>query len=451
MALMKKLLIAGIALLLMLATIASVWACPGPTTEVPDSILIGDVVSYTGIYSAFGGLSSFGAKAAVEDINKEGGIYVEDYGTKIPVEWVTVDCQSDPLKVSTLTEDLILRQNVDFLGGGCEVPPLREATAIMADKYKIPAVFGANPFELWQAMKASSDSNWDYSWVLGIRLGAPFPEGDVRAADPNGYLVMPTYLAAQEAYADQTNRKVAVFAMDDADGRPWYLAFTEMSNAAGYDCYGSDQQFGIYPPGTTDFTSLIQEWKNAGCEILWGSAPAPDIGTILKQCKAQGFEPKIVFAVRGAMFYQEIASWGGDLPLGVCSEVYWSPTMVNTKGIGDTTPQSLTDRWYEYSGNEPVPQGIGWGYAIMQTLFDGIERAGTLDHEAVNEAMASTDLLTLWGRVVFVEPEHHTSAPVAFSQWQKTDSPSVWDNPVIYSQSDSFPVAGQIIFPKPWD
>jgi branched-chain amino acid transport system substrate-binding protein len=448
---MKKFLIAGIALVLMLATLASVWACPAPTKQVPDQILIGDVVSYTGVYSSFAGLSSFGAKAAVEDINAQGGIYVEEYGTRIPVKWITVDCQSDPLKVSTLTEDLILRQNINFIGGGCEVPPLREATAILADKYKIPAVIGAMPFELWQAMKQSSGAEWKYTWALGIRLGAPFPPGDYRAANPNGYCIMPTYLGCQEAFADQTNKKVAVFAMDDSDGRPWYLAFTEMSNAAGYDCYGADQQFGIYPPGTTDFTSLIQEWKNAGCEILWGSAPPPDIGTILKQSKALGFYPKIVFAVRGAMFYQDIASWGGDLPDGVCTEVYWTPDIAGAQGIGDTTGQSLADRWYQSSGNEPVPQGIGWAYGIMQTLFDGIERAGTLDPDAVNEALASTDLQTMWGRVVFVQPEQHSSCAAAFSQWQKTDSAWGYENPVIYSTNNVLPVTGQIIFPKSWD
>jgi branched-chain amino acid transport system substrate-binding protein len=449
---MKRFAIAIIALVLTLTTLAAVWACPSPTTpEVPEEILIGDVVSYTGIYSAFGGLSSFGAEAAVEDINAQGGVYVEEYKTRIPVRWTTVDCQSDPLKVSTLTEDLILRENIDFIGGGCETPPLRQATAIIADRYKIPAVFGANPFELWAAMKESSESGWNYSWCLGIRLGAPFEPDEFQAANPEGYLVMPTYLAAQGAYADRTNRKVAVYAMDDADGRPWYMAFTEMSEAAGYDCYRADQQFGIYPPGTTDFTSLIQEWKSYGCEILWGSAPAPDIGTVLKQCKSQGFYPKVVFAVRGAMFYQEIAAWGGDLPLGVFSEVYWSPTMANAKGIGDTTPQSLADRWYEASGNEPVPQGMGWSYAVMQTLFDGIERAGTLDKEAVNDALADTDLVTIWGRIHFSQPAQHSSAAVAFSQWQKTDNPWVWENPVIYSQNDTYQATAEAIFPKPWD
>lgn len=449
----SKILVGAITLVLALTVLSVVGACaPTPTAPVtPKEILIGDVVSYTGPYSSFAGLSSFGSKAAVEDINKEGGIYVEEYGTKIPVRWITADTQSDTLKVAPLTEDMILKDKVHFLGGGCEIPPFRQATAILADKYKIPAVFGANPFELWSAMKESAGGAWNYSWVLGIRLAAPFPQGDFRAANPDGYCMMPTYVGAIGDYADLTNKKVAVFAMDDADGRPWYMVFTEFSTAQGFDCYGAAEQFGIYPPGTTDFSSLIQEWKDNDCEILWGSAPGPDIGAILKQCKAQGYNPKIVFTVRGAMFYQDIEAWGGDLPNGVGCEMFWTPEMKGTKGIGGTTSQSLTQRWYEATGNQPVAQGIGWGYAIMQTLFDGIERAGTLDPEAVNGALGETDLDTMWGRVVFVKPEQHSCSAASYAQWQKTDNPWVWESPTIFSYGDVLQKTGEIMFPKPWD
>jgi hypothetical protein len=57
---------------------------PPPPTEIPDEIRIGDTVSFTGKYAAFG-QGRFGAEAAVEDINKLGGVYVEEYGTKIPL------------------------------------------------------------------------------------------------------------------------------------------------------------------------------------------------------------------------------------------------------------------------------------------------------------------------------------------------------------------------------
>ena len=51
-----------------------------------------------------------------------------------------MDVASDPLKVAPLTEDLILRKKVHFLGPHLEVPTMRQGTAVMADEYKIPAL-----------------------------------------------------------------------------------------------------------------------------------------------------------------------------------------------------------------------------------------------------------------------------------------------------------------------
>ena len=97
-------------------------ATPALSEKIPDEIRIGDTVSFTGPYAIFGGVSSFGTKAAIEDINQQGGIFVKKYGKKLPVKWITRDCQSDPLKVAPFTEDLILREKVHLLGGHFEVP-----------------------------------------------------------------------------------------------------------------------------------------------------------------------------------------------------------------------------------------------------------------------------------------------------------------------------------------
>jgi branched-chain amino acid transport system substrate-binding protein len=262
--------------------------------------------------------------------------------------------------------------------------------------------------------------------------------------------MMPTWLGALDAFAAETNNKAALFALDDPDGRGWYLAFAGAAEAAGYDCYKAEEEFGIYPLGTTDFTSMIQAWKEYGCEILWGNTIAPDIGNVLLQCKTQGFEPKAVFATRGAMFCEEVTAWSGDLPEGVITEIYWSPSIQNTQGIGGETPQGLAQRWYDYSGNQSVPQGIGWDYAVAQTLFDAIERAGTLDGDAVCQALAETDLVTMWSRVVFEQDTQFQRVPCQIGQWRETDKPWVWEAPVVFSYNDFLPAEADLIFPKPW-
>jgi branched-chain amino acid transport system substrate-binding protein len=424
---------------------------PPPTTaqpQIPTEIRIGDVVSYTGMYAGFG-YNKFGVEAAVDDINKEGGIYVAEYGTKIPVRWISVDCESDVNKVAPLTESLILNDKINFIGPGLEVPTMRQGTAMMADKYKIPAVYGVGPFESWMAMKESAGATWAYSFTYGPGIAAPRQEGDFRYNDP-GYLMMPTWFGALGAYADQTNKKVACFALDDADGRAWYQTFAQAAEGEGYDCYRAEDQFGIFPGDTTDFSPLIQEWKTAGCDILWGNCPGPHYGILWKQCHVLGFEPKLVFSTRAAMHYQDISSWGGDLPNGVGAEIYWSPTIQGAVGIGGTTPQSLAQRWYEAKA-EPLTQGIGYEYAAAQVLFDAIERAGTLDSDAVVKAISETDMMTMSGRWVFEKGTQFQALPCALAQWQKTDNPWVWENPIVFSYNKDMPATTQMIFPMPYD
>jgi branched-chain amino acid transport system substrate-binding protein len=150
------------------------------------------------------------------------------------------------------------------------------------------------------------------------------------------------------------------------------------------------------------------------------------------------------------MFYQEIVSWGGDLPNGVLTEVYWTPYMKGARGIGGTTPQSLAKRWYD-AKKEPLAQGIGWNYAVAQTLFDAIERAGTLDPQAVLKALGETDLKTMWGRVVFEKDTQFQRVPCQIGQWVKTNKSWVWEMPIAFSYNDFMPAKAKLLFPKPWN
>ena len=62
----------------------------------------------------------------------------------------------------------------------------------------------------------------------------------------------------------------------------FYAGFTGALQQAGFDVLGTDRELGMAPLDTTDFTSMILEWKDNNCEILWGNAPAPFSGTMLK-------------------------------------------------------------------------------------------------------------------------------------------------------------------------
>jgi branched-chain amino acid transport system substrate-binding protein len=161
-----------------------------------------------------------------------------------------------------------------------------------------------------------------------------------------------------------------------------------------------------------------------------------------------GYQPKQVFATRGALFYVDVAAWGGDLPQGVCNEMFWNPSIQVAKGIGDTTPMVLYERWAEESG-QPLNQVIGIHYAQAQVVFDALERAGSLDADKIQAALAQTDLMTIYHRVVF-DKDQYSRLPVAFGQWQSGDN-GEWLNPIVYSDHDFMPATAEMLFPIPYD
>jgi branched-chain amino acid transport system substrate-binding protein len=442
---MKRRMIASLMIVLGCTLIFSGYA---QAKKAPKEIRVGVPAPSTGMYAGFGEGGIFGMKAAVEDINKQGGVYVKDAGRKLPIKLIVVNTESDPLKAGTLAESLIVRDKVHFLAYGDQPPPMNAGISMVADRYKVPFVNCTGPMEPWMGMRSEVEGNWQYTWAAGLfALGAPAPPGDFRSGKP-GYTIGDTWVGMLREYGDQTNKKAAFFASHDPDGVGWYAANPAVLKAEGYDVCGVDRKVGLAPMETTDFSSIVKQWKDYGCEILWGNAPAPFVGTLLRQCATLGFQPKMITIGRAPLFYEDINSWGGDIPLGIGCEVWWDPSFGDSPGIGGTTPQSLAARWTKGTGKQ-LNRNIGPGYSIIQVIIDAVERAGSLDGEKINAALAETDLMTVRHRIKFNE-NHFSRGPIVFGQWQKTDKPWVWECPVVFSKHTFIKATADPIFPIPY-
>ncbi|MGD8982670.1 MAG: ABC transporter substrate-binding protein [Desulfobacteraceae bacterium] len=414
--------------------------------EAPKEIRVGCNSPLTGMFAGFGEGGAWGVKAAVEDINKLGGVYVKEYGKKIPVKLIIVDNESDPGKSGTLAEDLILRHKVHFSAPPNQPLTLDIAQANLADKYKIPRVTGGCPMEPWLSLRRDVKPPWQYSWTYGFSIATPAPKGAYW--DKPGYTIMDTWVAMLEKFGDKTNKKVAVYASDEPDGRGWYSLFPPALEKLGYDVIGVDKKVGLVPMDTTYFSSLIKKWKDSEVEILWGNSPSPIFATMWRQARSLKFKPKMVSIGRAPLYYIEVNAWGGELPYGVGVEIWWDPSFENCPGFGNTTPKSLTERWIKDTG-QPLNPAIGWGYQNIQILVDAIQRAGTLDAEAVNKALGETDMMTMAHRVKFDE-EHYNQKPLAYGQWVKTDKPWKWECPITFSQHDFVKPTAKPVFPVPY-
>jgi len=423
---------------------------PAPAPPAgPAEIHLGMVQSSTGMYAAFGQGGGFGVRMAIEDINKLGGVYVKEYDRKIPVKLTFVDDESNPLKTSTLTEDMILNDKIDFLIKGHTTPALVAPAAMVCDRYHIPNLAGGCPMEPFMGLRGSSDTGWPYTWVIGLSFATPAPEGDYRYGKP-GYTMVDAWKSGLDKVVDQTNKVAGAFATNDPDGNGWYGLLPATLKSWGYDVVGVEQKIGMFPLDATDFSPMIEYWKDNDVETLIGIAPGPVFGNLWRNCHTLGFEPKMLIVAKAALFYQDAVAWGGELPNGICIEENWLPIYEDSPGIGGISPETLLDRWIEETG-QPLNQSMGWTYADTQVLFDAIERAGTLDADAVNKAIGETDLMTVTHRVVFEEGVQHSRAPLALVQWQKTDGPEIWWNPVVVSEHDFIPEQSQLLFPIPYE
>jgi branched-chain amino acid transport system substrate-binding protein len=422
-----------------------------PAKEIPKEIRVGTVSSLTGMFAGFGTGGSWGLSAAVDDVNRIGGVYVKEYDAQIPIRHILLNSESDPIKGGTLTENLILGEKINFLVSNPEPITVHIEKNNLADRYKIPHVGGVGPFEPYCAVREEVETHWEYTWCCSFGIATPPPEGDPRHGNP-GYTILETWKTWLDLFGDQTNKTIGVYASDDPDGIGWFGLFGEAIGEWGYNVVGYEDKLGLFPMGTTDFRPLIQEWKDNEVEIIWGNCPAPDFGTMWRQARSMDFKPKMVGAARAALFYTEVAAWGGDLPLGCFIEMWWHPSFdpEQCPGIGGTTPQSLAERWTEDTGL-PINISTGWAYPGIQVLADAIERAGTLDGDAVNAAIAETNLQTIDHLIKYDPVTHHTWSPLFIGQWYKTDTPEGWELPVVFSTHDFINTWAEPIFPIPYD
>jgi len=420
---------------------------PVHTQQPGGEIRVGAIQSLRGEYAGYGEGALFGLEAAVSDINDKGGVTV---GTdRMPIKLVVEDSRSNPDRTGNLAESLISRDKVQFIISGDEPSQMHYGVSTVCDRYKIPYVTSVGLLEPWLGMRQKAATGWEYTWATGMfAMTIPAQTLDFRSGNPN-YTVLDTWMDMLKKYSSRINKNVAMFASDDAEGRSWYNTLGPLLKKMGYTPFGWDIKMGLTPSNIKDFSTAINYWKTNNCEVFLGNATPSLFQSFWEQCQAQDFEPKLVGVGRAPLFYQDIVSWGDDLPEGVGVEVGWDPSFKNSPGIGSTTPASLAERWARETG-QPLNRNIGSGYRSVQVLVDALQRAGTLNSEKVNHALADTDLMTIGHRVKFDE-NHFSRSPVIICQWFKTGGARGWEQRVVFSRHNFAPVRSQPFLPVLYD
>jgi len=91
----------------------------------------------------------------------------------------------------------------------------------------------------------------------------------------------------------------------------------------------------------------------------------------------------------------------------------------NFPGVAELNEQHQADF------GRPADVLVGPAYACVQVLADSIERAGTLDRDAIRDAIAETDMMTVIGPVTFnADGTGNVLNPVV--QWLDGQQELIW-------------------------
>jgi branched-chain amino acid transport system substrate-binding protein len=378
----------SVIILPILAFLLLLSSCSGdanPAQQAPSEIVIGASIPKSGSLAGFGLYEEWGYTTAINDINTQGGLYLSQYKTKVPVRLVTYDDKSSSPQVEANIKRLVSQDKVSALLGSA-TPPLVIPGAMAAEAAHVPMVTGIAPIRSFLAANAQ----WKYAWDIF------FDELDM------------TKLQFQTMNTVSSNHKVALFTDAEQDGVAMGGLWEKNAPSFGYNVVYHAK----FPVGTTNYNDMIRQAQDADAEIVIAQMETPDAIALWQQMEKLNYRPAAAFLEKGA----EPAEWTSALhntAQGVMVTGYWYPTL-SYPGARDLRQRFELDMGLTYS------QHIADTYAAAQILLDAIARAGSLDKEAINTAIGKTDKTYVVGPVNFAKgPGGHTSVLASFMvQWQ---------------------------------
>ena len=375
--------------------------------KAPDKILFGNPIALSGMDAAGAMMTQIRAYDLwVEDVNAQGGIYVKEYGKKIPVEIIRYDDKSDVGTAVKLTEKLLLQDKVHFI-----LPPWGTAShfaiAPVITKYKSPVV----------AITVSSEK---------IREMAP--------KVPYMFIVLNQPREQGQALVDLCVelgvKSAAVIHHTDLHGIECAGAVLPQLVVSGVDV----ALYKSYPIGAKDLSPLLKKVKAANVDALLVFSYPPGTFLITGQAKAIGLNPKLFYLTVGVAFPSYRDTFSAKTVEGIMGAGVWNPKV-------STTAKEWYDRYVNRWGEEPDRWGTAGGYATVQIMQKAIEIAGTLDPVKVRNVIASEKFDTVLSPVEFKD-QFNPNYPGEVGQWQNGE----------FEVVDKAKRTAKPIYPKPaWE
>lgn len=343
-----------------------------PEKPAREAILVGYPASITGRFETLGKQGLHGIQMWAEDVNKQGGIFVKEYGKKIPVKVVYFDDKSDKDTTLRLTERLILEEKADFLFSPYS-SGLAFAAAPIAEKQK----------KIMLAWGASSDDIWTQGWKYIVGIYTPASLYQASALE---------FLKSKIPKA-----RVAFITEDEIFSVSSHKGGQAKAKELGFEIVYVDR----YPQNPTDLSPILLKLKEIKPDAIFADGHLKDNVLIVKQLAEYKVDVKLISITSGAAaatFWKDV----GPSTEYVLAPSQWEPVEMDPTKIPNwfgekISPRKWADKFKERWGYEPDYRAASAIGAAL-TLHAAIEKAGSIDTEKVRTALTELDIVTILGR-----------------------------------------------------
>ena len=347
-----------------------------------EPIRIGISLPLTGDFSEPGTGIQEGYDLWAADVNAAGGILGR------PVELIYRDDASDPNKAVSDYEQLISVENVDFVFGPFSSRLVIPASTVAEEEQMLflePAGAAAEVFE----------------------RGLEFTFYTAPAIADDHYNYLAEYLLALPE--DERPTTVAVASLDDPFAQGTSYGLRDKLEAGGMEIVADE----VYPPGTTDYSTIAAGIADADAEIFIGGTQFEDTVGLVRAFEELGYEPDYMAFTTGPTL-PEFEEAVGDASNGILSPVGWS-----AEATYESNPEFVAAFQAMYDA-EPHEDAAN-GYTAGQILSQSIEAVGCADNSdecqiSLRDHVRESEFVTVVGPLSFDDAGRPESAHM-IQQW----------------------------------
>ena len=343
-------------------------AAPRPSTA-QQPIRIGASIAITGRDQVQGGYVREGYLLCQKHVNEKGGVLGRT------IEFLIRDDGSDP----------------------------KDAAADVTEKHR----------KLMVAPAAGTTSIWEKGRKYLIMVFSPLEaatEGTIDLAARNGL------------------KTIALINVDTLPGKAVAKGALELAKKKGLEVVLHE----TYPPGTTDFSAILNKVKAAKPDVLVANYVPAEVIAMTRQMRDLDVNVKMLSATPGGGFLDYSKALGKTAEF-VYAGSYWDP------GLAYPGNREFVAAYQKEFNHDPSFLSAS-SYAGCQLFMEAVRRAGSLDSDKLREELLKVKTKTLFGDFAVDERGFQLGHKAITVQWQDDKQVVVWPDEV---------AAGKPRFPMP--